>query len=732
MTDITANVIVSMPSQLFTMARSFKAVANGKIYIGKIDTDPVNPENQIQVYIENEDGSHAPVSQPIIINAAGYPVYNGQIAKFVTVQGHSMAVYDAYGAQQFYFPNVLKYDPDQFSIDIVNQLAQTGKYLDDESKGDALIGVKQPFFDAIRRTQHDKNSDLLSIQDLGAISGLANQEVDDRVMAVLNANAGLLIPAGFVYLTSKPLHTAAGKYFSIVCPNGRATIKASGNYTLFTQDGQFKFERCLFENITFSGNGVTDPGSVFMEAPEADTWVCNFATYNCIWEGFHTVWKASWIAVYHYYPKFKSVNDSGYIVNSDLGPGAFSAFNLNVLDNPIFESCRARNYFNITGGFNFTINNPWIEKGEVFGDGFFKFKQFFNIKIIDGWFENFKGKCLIRLQTDGTENTQSDHIIIDGMHINNSRSDSGFLGLVIMETPQYTENYTDPKCVFKNLVEHNGSIAGWYLLKAGDVTNRAESLTEIKNLRLKYGQPACSDGMTIARTQGGDNPDIINSIRSFSTQTLQFLPRTYQTTNYRTKNGLWQQQQVVDNEENIAYWKIGYSTVLAWGVDYVRPGRKNAQTCGTSEYAWSGGYSQTAFQITSDRNAKMDEEAIPDAVLDAWGDVQYVSYKLKASVAEKGSKARRHVGVIAQDIKAAFEAHGVDPFEYGILCYDDVPATEAVYDTLEDGTQVLLQEAQEAHSGYTVRYEEILCLEAAYMRREMLRLRSLMIGGCNS
>lgn len=132
MTDITANVIVSMPSQLFTMARSFKAVANGKIYIGKIDTDPVNPENQIQVYVENEDGSHVPVSQPIIINAAGYPVYNGQIAKFVTVQGHSMAVYDAYGTQQFYFPNVLKYDPDQFEI----------RFRDELKKGDgSLIGV---------------------------------------------------------------------------------------------------------------------------------------------------------------------------------------------------------------------------------------------------------------------------------------------------------------------------------------------------------------------------------------------------------------------------------------------------------------------------------------------------------------------------------------------------------------------------------------------------------------
>ena len=113
MSDITANVVVSMPSQIFTMARSFKAVANGKIYIGQIDADPTIPSNQIQVYLENEDGTHAPVAQPIIINAGGFPVYNGQIAKFVTVKGHSMAVYDAYGIQQFYYPNVLKYDPDQ-------------------------------------------------------------------------------------------------------------------------------------------------------------------------------------------------------------------------------------------------------------------------------------------------------------------------------------------------------------------------------------------------------------------------------------------------------------------------------------------------------------------------------------------------------------------------------------------------------------------------------------------
>lgn len=129
MSDIIPNVVVSMPSQLFTLARKFQAASNGKIFIGKIDTDPTLPENQIQVYLENEDGSHIPVPQPLIINQAGFPVYNGQIAKFVTVEGHSMAVYDSYGAQQHYYPNVLKYDPDQFESRFLRELSSPDGYL---------------------------------------------------------------------------------------------------------------------------------------------------------------------------------------------------------------------------------------------------------------------------------------------------------------------------------------------------------------------------------------------------------------------------------------------------------------------------------------------------------------------------------------------------------------------------------------------------------------------------
>ncbi|WP_052958878.1 phage tailspike protein [Phytobacter ursingii] len=158
MTDITVNAVISMPGQLFTMARSFKAAANGKIYVGEIDTDPTNPVNQIQVYLENEDGSTVPVAQPLSINAGGYPVYNGEIAKFVTDRGHSMAVLDAYDVQQFYFPNVLKYDPDQFS----SRLAGGGA-----EEGDVLVGVKQATPNSVLITQHDVNLQSVSIQQYG-------------------------------------------------------------------------------------------------------------------------------------------------------------------------------------------------------------------------------------------------------------------------------------------------------------------------------------------------------------------------------------------------------------------------------------------------------------------------------------------------------------------------------------------------------------------------------------
>ncbi|EPN1680615.1 phage tailspike protein [Cronobacter sakazakii] len=125
MADITANIVVTNPRPIFTDSRTFKAVANGRVYIGLPDTDPTIPTNQIPVYIENEDGSHVQISQPLIINASGKIVYGGQVVKVVTVQGHSMKVLDAYGAEVDYIANVLKYDPDRLRQELESPYGDT-------------------------------------------------------------------------------------------------------------------------------------------------------------------------------------------------------------------------------------------------------------------------------------------------------------------------------------------------------------------------------------------------------------------------------------------------------------------------------------------------------------------------------------------------------------------------------------------------------------------------------
>lgn len=80
------------------------------------------------------------------------------------------------------------------------------------------------------------------------------------------------------------------------------------------------------------------------------------------------------------------------------------------------------------------------------------------------------------------------------------------------------------------------------------------------------------------------------------------------------------------------------------------------------------------------------------------------AFKWNSAVEAKGDKARIHIGVIAQDVKAAFEAEGLVAEDYSILCYDKWEGQEEVRDT--DGN--LITEAYSGGDRYGVRYEPLL------------------------
>lgn len=174
------------------------------------------------------------------------------------------------------------------------------------------------------------------------------------------------------------------------------------------------------------------------------------------------------------------------------------------------------------------------------------------------------------------------------------------------------------------------------------------------------------------------------------------------------------------------------------GASSIESGADNTITNGSAALRWAVVYAGTATINTSDERYKVlrapDERemkpagAIEDAVLRAWSKVEYCQYKFRDAVEAKGDGARWHFGVIAQRVKEAFEAEGLDPFAYGLLCYDEwTDQYEPIFAertiTADDGTERIevydtgeKRLVQSAGNRYGVRYEEALALECAYLR----------------
>jgi len=159
----------------------------------------------------------------------------------------------------------------------------------------------------------------------------------------------------------------------------------------------------------------------------------------------------------------------------------------------------------------------------------------------------------------------------------------------------------------------------------------------------------------------------------------------------------------------------------------VGAGADNTQALGTSTFRWSQLFAGTATINTSDERAKQDIGEIPDAWLDAWGEVSWCRYKWKDAVAEKGEAARWHTGLIAQRVLDVFANHSIDAMDIGLLCYDEWGDEDEVSEELFDGNgevvgHSVVRPAVEAGSRYGLRYDECFAIEAAYQRRWMQRL----------
>lgn len=140
----------------------------------------------------------------------------------------------------------------------------------------------------------------------------------------------------------------------------------------------------------------------------------------------------------------------------------------------------------------------------------------------------------------------------------------------------------------------------------------------------------------------------------------------------------------------------------------------NAYNIGSAATRIANIFAANGTISTSDENSKTEIGDIPDAWLDAWGDVEWRRFKYVGG-------SRFHIGLIAQQVHHAFAAYDVDAFDIGLLCCDHWDDEyEVIMD--DDGNESQGAKIKEAGALWGLRYDQCFAIEAAWQRRENERL----------
>lgn len=169
-----------------------------------------------------------------------------------------------------------------------------------------------------------------------------------------------------------------------------------------------------------------------------------------------------------------------------------------------------------------------------------------------------------------------------------------------------------------------------------------------------------------------------------------------------------------DHTIDIMNLKAAATVVAQLGFNFLRPGGDNARTLGTASNRWSTVYAATGTINTSDENLKQDIGDLIAAERLVAQDIKGLikRFRFKDAVQLKGDGARIHVGVIAQEVAAAFEARGLDPERYALFCRDDWE--DQVERIVVDGEPTdEFQVVVPAGSRLGIRYEEMLSFVVA-------------------
>lgn len=152
---------------------------------------------------------------------------------------------------------------------------------------------------------------------------------------------------------------------------------------------------------------------------------------------------------------------------------------------------------------------------------------------------------------------------------------------------------------------------------------------------------------------------------------------------------------------------------------HVTPAADNTQTMGSASFRWSVVYAGTGTINTSGAESKDLIGDPTDAERRAASRILAIGprrYKFRDAIEKKGEAAARwHFGYVAEDVRDALEAEGLDPWAYGFICADPIMRTETY---TEKATRPKVRKVQAVEKAVEIRDGRPVLIERQVERDE--------------
>lgn len=516
------------------------------------------------------------------------------------------------------------------------------------SGGSSLVGYQPAGTGAVATTVQSKLRESVSVKDFGAVGdGVADDTA--AIQAAINANAAVYIPAGTYKINSTIVASYAKKQGPAIYGDGPNTSKLvpTGAVSVALQIGE---SGAFTNNYRVEGVGVD-----MANMSDANTSIgLNFNS-------------AFWGAV----ENFRTFNEGTAKRSISFGGSCYVAR---------FTDCVGR-IFEVKGANSASRATTVLVQNSEFNQAYLRNAEFINFK-----------DC--HIGPTGTTLDKFDCDTVRGL----------FVSGVDIEGSGVAYKLGSNCEKFFRIGNFYTGFAGTY--QTGSFSNRENSYdfdgtlsSEMHNSQQQIFVAAYQAGVSQNfRTMSGNLSGPIFQHNENATLRIKFGNATSDS------HVLWDINSNVNLQSRNGTFTFGNSNggaqVVCETIKTFRSVDDAVTNLGTLSYRWAQVYSATGTINTSDEREKQNINALDAAEIRVAAALKGMikKFRFRDAVAIKGENARIHVGVIAQEVMAAFEAEGLDPMRYAIVCYDEWDA-----EIDEEGNEV-----RPAGNRHGVRYEELL------------------------